>query len=134
MNRRAFLILVCSAVPAMAQSVPSVSVTEAHQRLRSGKSVLVDIRRPEEWAETGTPEGAIRLDMEANDFVPRLAELQKANPGRDIDIICRTANRTSHVQRVLSRAGWGNVVNVRGGVAGNGTDPGWIAAGLPVRK
>lgn len=134
MNRRAFLAFACSAGPVFAQSAPSVSAREAFERFRAGKAVLVDIRRPEEWAETGTPEGAIRLDMESNDFVPRLAAIQKANPGRDIDIICRSANRTAHVQRVLSRAGWTNVVNVRGGVAGNASEPGWIASGLPIQK
>lgn len=112
----------------------SVSVQQAFERQKAGVSVLVDIRTPEEWAETGTAVGAHRLDMTAQDFVARLQALRAANPGKEIDIICRTANRTSYVQRVLEKAGWTNIVNVRGGMAGNASDKGWIASGLPVAR
>ncbi|HRJ68794.1 MAG TPA: rhodanese-like domain-containing protein [Beijerinckiaceae bacterium] len=123
------------AAPASAQgALPSVTVSEAQERLASGKSVLVDIRRPEEWAETGVASGAVRLDMTADDFLPKLQSLQKANPGKDIDIICRTANRTAFVQSELAKRGWKGIVNVRGGMAGRAPDIGWIAAKLPIVK
>ena len=115
-------------------ALPSVTVSEAQERLASGKSVLVDIRRPEEWAETGVASGAVRLDMTADDFLPKLQSLQKANPGKDIDIICRTANRTAFVQSELAKRGWKGIVNVRGGMAGRAPDIGWIAAKLPIVK
>ena len=116
------------------QALPSVSVQEAQRRLADGKAVLVDIRRPEEWAETGVAQGAIKLDMTAADFAPRLQALSQANPGKDIDLICRTANRSGAVQKALAAQGWRHVVNVRGGMAGNFNDTGWIKAGLPVVK
>lgn len=116
------------------QALPSVSVQEAQRRLADGRAVLVDIRRPEEWAETGVAQGAIKLDMTAADFGPRLQALSQANPGKEIDLICRTANRTSVVQKALAAQGWSNIVNVRGGMQGNSSDTGWIKAGLPVVK
>ena len=119
---------------AAAQSLPSVTVQEAQARLAAGQSVLIDIRTPEEWAETGVPRGAVRLDMTANDFVPRLDQLRKANPGKSLDLICRTANRSSFAQGRLAAMGFKEVVNVRGGVAGRAPDAGWVAAGLPVEK
>ena len=113
---------------------PTLSPREAYAEVAAGKAVLVDIRTPEEWAETGVPKGAARLDMTAPDFVTKLDALRRANPGKDIAIICRTANRTSFVQRELMARGWTNIVNVRGGVAGRGADQGWKADGLPLEK
>ena len=138
-NRRHFTsIVIASAVAACSEAkappLPSVSVDEAQRRLAEGKSVLVDIRRPEEWAETGVAQGAIRLDMTAADFAPRLQALRQAHPGKEIDIICRTANRTGALQKSLVAEGWRNIVNVRGGMQGNSSDTGWIKAGLPVVK
>jgi rhodanese-related sulfurtransferase len=135
MNRRLALALAAILpVAAFADALPSVSVSEASARLAAGKSVLVDIRTPEEWAETGVPKGAVRLDMTAPDFLARLDQLRKANPGKEVDIICRTANRSAFVQGRLQAAGWKDIVNVRGGLAGRAPDAGWIAAGLPVAK
>jgi rhodanese-related sulfurtransferase len=95
--------------------------------------VIVDIRTPEEWAETGTPTGAVKLDMTQRDFPQRLTDLQKQVGDKAIGIICRTANRTSYVQEVLSRHGY-KLINIRGGMAGNPGNPGWIASGLPITK
>jgi rhodanese-related sulfurtransferase len=124
-----------AATTAMAQSgPPSISVREAHERARAGKSILVDIRRPEEWADTGVPQGAVKLDMTSPAFEARLAALRAENPGKSIDLICRTANRTRAVQEALVRRGWRDVVNVRGGLLGNPGNPGWLDEKLPVGR
>jgi rhodanese-related sulfurtransferase len=114
--------------------LPSVSVREAHQRLASGRSILVDIRTPEEWAATGVATGAVRLDMTAPDFLPRLDALRRSNPDKDLDLICHSAGRTADVQQALAKQGWTRLVNVRGGMAGRWFEMGWIGAGLPVEK
>jgi rhodanese-related sulfurtransferase len=121
--------------PALAQSgLPSISVREAHERAKAGKSILVDIRRPEEWADTGVPQGALKLDMTSPAFEARLAALRAENPGKPIDLICRTANRTRAVQEALIKRGWRDVVNVRGGLLGNPGNPGWLDERLPVGR
>jgi rhodanese-related sulfurtransferase len=112
--------------------LPSLSVREAHEAQKAGKLVLVDIRTPEEWADTGVPQGAIRLDMEASAFEVRLAALRLEHPGKPIALICRTANRTGTLQKKLAARGWRELVNVRGGLLGNPGDKGWLAEGLPV--
>jgi rhodanese-related sulfurtransferase len=123
------------AIPAAAQSgPPSVSVREAHERAKAGRSILVDIRRPEEWADTGVPLGAVKLDMTSPAFEARLAALRAENPGKPIDLICRTANRTRAVQEALIKRGWREVVNVRGGLLGNPGNPGWLDEKLPVGR
>lgn len=136
MNRRALLLLatLCSLpVRAEAQTpLPSLSVREAHEAAKAGKLVLVDIRTPEEWADTGLPEGAIKLDMTGSAFEVRLAALKLDHPGKPIALICRTGSRTSTLQKKFVRRGWTNLIDVRGGLLGNPRDKGWLAEGLPV--
>jgi rhodanese-related sulfurtransferase len=115
-------------------SPTTMTVREAHEQAQTGNVVLVDIRTPEEWADTGVPVNAIRLDMREPSFEARLAALRAANPGKDIALICRTANRTVRVQDALSARGWTGLINVKGGLLGNPTDTGWLAEGLPVTQ
>lgn len=137
MSRRAFLaIAALLLLPPLGQAqapAPSLSVREAHEAARAGRVVLVDIRTPEEWADTGIPEGAIRLDMEGAGFEARLAGVKLDNPGKTIALICRTGNRSSSLQRKLAGRGWRDVVDVRGGLLGNPKDRGWLAETLPVK-
>jgi rhodanese-related sulfurtransferase len=136
MNRRAFLLLAafCS-LPALAEAqapLPSLSVREAREAAKAGKLILVDIRTPEEWTDTGVPEGAIKLDMTGSAFEVRLAALKLDHPGKPIALICRTGNRTSTLQKKLAGRGWTNLVDVRGGLLGNPKDKGWLSESLPV--
>lgn len=136
-SRRLFVALLLAAGPASAQTLPprtTMSVREAHARSRAKEVILVDIRRPEEWADTGVAEGAIKLDMTSPVFEARLAGLRAENPGKPIAIICRTASRTRHVQEVLGKRGWTGIVDVRGGMLGDGRNKGWLDEGLPVGK
>lgn len=137
MKRRAFLaataLLLLPAHGRAQAPAPSLSVREAHEAAKAGRLVLVDIRTPEEWADTGVPEGAIRLDMEGSGFEARLAGVKLDNPGKTIALICRTGNRSSSLQRKLAGRGWKELVDVRGGLLGNPRDKGWLAQGLPVK-
>ncbi len=111
-----------------------MSVREAHERAKAKQVVLVDIRTPEEWKDTGVPDGALRLDMTSPAFEARLAGLRTENPGKPIAIICRTGSRTRKVQEALSSRGWTNIVDVRGGMLGDGRNKGWLDEGLPLAK
>ncbi|MCU0884720.1 MAG: rhodanese-like domain-containing protein [Beijerinckiaceae bacterium] len=137
LTRRLLVGLLLAAGPASAQTQPpraTMTVREAHQRTLAKEVILVDIRRPEEWADTGVAEGAIRLDMTSPVFEARLAGLRAENPGKPIALICRTANRTRHVQEVLGRRGWTGIIDVRGGMLGDGISKGWLDEGLPLAK
>lgn len=137
MKRRAFLALLAAALTApgagFAQTaLPSLTVREAHDGAKAGRLVLVDIRTPEEWADTGVPQGAIKLDMTGSAFEVRLAALRLENPGKPIALICRTGSRTSILQRKLAGRGWRDLIDVRGGMLGTPKDTGWLAEKLPV--
>ncbi len=91
---------------------------------------LYDVRRPEEWRQTGVVEGSRlvtyvdgrgRLNPE---ILPRIqAEVPKDAP---IALICRTGKRTDRLARELARLGYTRIYNVRDGITR------WIAEGHPV--
>jgi rhodanese-related sulfurtransferase len=113
---------------------PTLSVREAHERAKAGRAILVDIRTPEEWRDTGVAEGAVRLDMLHPAFEARLAALRAENPGRPIALICRTGSRTRRLQEMLTARGWQSLVDVRGGMLGDGANKGWLDEGLPLGR
>ncbi len=117
-------------VAAMAQTPsPVLSAHEAHDAAKAGRLLLIDIRTQAEWADTGVPRGAIRLDAESAGFEVRLAGLRLDNQTKRIALIDRTGGLAATVQQKLSLRGWRDIVVVRGGMLG---EAGWLAERLPV--
>lgn len=82
---------------------------------------IVDIRRPEEWAETGVVEGSHRITaFDGNGrFNPEFGEQFAALVDRDepVVLICRTGNRTGALARALVEGlGYQQVYNVTDGI------------------
>lgn len=109
--------------------IPSLLPREAHDGAKAGQIVLVDIRTSDEWADTGVPQGALRLDADGSGFEVRLAGIRLDNPGKRIVLIDRSGGQATAVQQKLAGRGWRDLVVVRGGMLGNG---GWLAEKLPV--
>lgn len=120
--------------PAMAgpAEASKMSPDIAHAKALAGEIILVDIRTPEEWLQTGLGEGAVGLDMTAQNFVMELVDLRKNNPETPIALICRTGNRSGFVVGELARQGFPGLVDVSEGMAGGPNGQGWIPRGLPV--
>lgn len=112
-----------------------MSPTDAHAKAQTGEVVLVDIRTPEEWRETGVPVTAHAIDMydDPKVFLQRLTAATGGDKSRPVALICRTGNRSSTLQAQLVRAGFSNVVDVSEGVVGGPNGKGWLKAGLPTR-
>lgn len=124
-----------SASSASAQAPDVISATEAHQKASRGHLVLVDVRTPQEWLQTGVPASAHAVTMN-QDGATMLAAIDKLvgnDRGRPLAIICRTGNRTGSLLPQLRRAGFTNVTHVGEGVAGSRHGAGWLKAGLPMR-
>ena len=87
---------------------------------------LVDIRRPEEWKQTGVVAGSNMITLFDSrgrvnpDFV---SELQKvSSPDKPVILICRTGNRTHAASTMLvKQLEYQKVYNVTHGITG------WIA-------
>jgi rhodanese-related sulfurtransferase len=115
---------------------PALTATEAHAQAQAGTLTLIDIRRPDEWRQTGVAQDALRINMAhpqgASGFVQQVAAELGGDRNAPIGLICRTGNRTTHMQQALREAGFTRVYNIREGMVGSAAGPGWIARGLPV--
>jgi len=109
-----------------------ISAQEAYDRLTAGKLILIDIRTPEEWVETGVAPGAWLLDMRAREFGSWIAATVEFNPGHEVAMICRTGNRTGRVMQWLRGNDFDGVMDVSEGMIGGRHGRGWIPSGLPV--
>lgn len=140
--RRAFHILIIAfcalfAVigPLGAQQVTKMDAPTAHEKALKGELLLVDIRTPEEWKQTGVPASAHAITMHQNGQV-FLSSLLKAAGGDSklpVAVICRTGSRSTALAGPLAKAGFPNVINVVEGVVGGPRGTGWIKRGLPLR-
>jgi len=110
-----------------AAEVPVISPAEAAKLVAEGKAVLVDVREPSEWAESGVAAPAALLPKsefdagligEWKDFLAKAGDKQ-------IITYCRVGRRAGVVAAALAEKGH-KVAN-----AGGFKD--WQAAGLPTR-
>ncbi|MDH4078115.1 MAG: rhodanese-like domain-containing protein [Acidimicrobiia bacterium] len=71
---------------------------------------LVDVREPDEVAE-GTLPGAVNIPL--GELPSRLGELDKS---RRVVVLCRSGGRSTKASMMLTDAGFGDVVNLEGGM------------------
>jgi rhodanese-related sulfurtransferase len=112
--------------------VAIMSAPAAFEAVQNQEMVLIDIRTPEEWDETGVAQGAVALNMQSRDFGAKLSAIFAAQPSATFGLICATGGRTSYVVGILEQNGITGVIDVSEGMLGNSTGEGWIARGLPV--
>lgn len=112
-----------------------LTVADAHAKAAKGEVVLVDVRTPQEWAQTGVPASAhaVTMHQDGKALLAALDKLLGNDRTKPLAIICRTGNRTTMLQAQLKQVGYTNVINVAEGVAGSRHGPGWFKAGLPTR-
>jgi rhodanese-related sulfurtransferase len=111
-----------------AAETPSLTPAEAAQLVADGKAVLIDVREPSEWAESGVAAPAVLLPKsefdagQAGDWKDFLAKVGD----KQIITYCRSGRRSGAVAAALAEKGH-KVANAGGFQA-------WQDAGLPVRK
>lgn len=116
-------------------SGPNITPKDAHAKALSGELVLVDLRTPNEWLQTGIPASghSITMHQDPNVFLAQLLDKMDNDKTRPVAIICRTGARTTMLQGQLLQIGFTNVLNVVEGMLGGFAGPGWRSAGLPTR-
>lgn len=120
----------------LAQSAPlKMSVREANEAALAGKLVLIDIRTPDEWRETGLPVSAhaITMHQDQQTFLRELAAATGGSKSAAIALICAVGNRSANLQAWMRNAGFSNVTDVAEGMIGGRRGAGWVRSGLPVR-
>jgi len=131
------LLLVIFAAPALVGCgktlYTNLDSKQLQAKLKEGGTPLYDVRRPEEWRQTGVVPGSRTLTFvdASGRLVPGFLEkftasVQKNEP---VIIICRTGSRTAYLARYLTeKLGYTKVYNVRYGI----TD--WIRGGHAVSR
>lgn len=112
----------------LAADIPAISPAEAAKLVAAGQAVLIDVREPSEWADTGVAAPAVLLpksEFDAGqigdwkDFLAKVGDKQ-------ILTYCRSGRRSGAVAEALAAQGHK--------VANAGPFEAWKAAGLPTRK
>ena len=125
--KRLLSLLLVSAASLFATEVPTLTPAEAAKLVAEGKAVLVDVREPAEWAETGVAAPAVLLpksEFDAGkvgdwkDFLAKVGDKQ-------IITYCRAGRRAGAVAEALAKEGHKT--------ANAGTLKAWQEAGLPTR-
>ena len=112
----------------------SMSAQRAHDLARSGDVLLIDIRRPEEWRDTGIGESAQAVSMHEKGFVEKLLKLTGGDRSKPLALICAAGVRSSFLRSQLSQIGFTSVIDVSEGMLGSAAGHGWLKAGLPVKS
>lgn len=122
--------------PARVAAGEVMSPTEAHEKAKKGEIVLVDVRTPDEWKQTGLPASGHAITMHQNrqEFVKQLDAALGGDKSKPLAVICRTGNRTGSLVGPLEKAGYTRVIDISEGMVGGRNGQGWIRSGLPVRK
>ena len=125
--KRLFLLFALFTVWAGAAEVAKISPAEAAKRVADGQALLVDVREPAEWVETGVATPAVL--MPKSEFDDNLSGDWKGflekNRDKQIILYCRSGRRSGAVAASLAEKGY-NVANAGG-------FKNWESAGLPVR-
>ncbi len=127
MKTLSFLLLSVLFLVGCGQSLQADAHREAAARVAAGKAVLVDVREPAEWADTGVAGPAILLSKSS--FDAGSAEWRKFltdNRDKEIILMCRSGNRSGQLARVLAQQGL-RTTNLGGFSA-------WKSAGMETRK
>jgi rhodanese-related sulfurtransferase len=101
----------------------AVTPEDIQQRQASGERLFfLDVREPAEYAD-GHIAGSTLIPL--GQLANRIGKLPKDQP---IVAVCRSGNRSSVALSLLTRAGFTNVLNLRGGMLA------WARSGLPVKR
>ena len=107
--------------------VAKINPKEASQLVAEGKAILIDVREPKEWAQTGVASPAHLLsksdfDGEQKEWKPFLASVGE----KQLILYCHSGRRAGVIAEALNRLGY--KASNAGGLAD------WKKAGPPTRQ
>ena len=108
--------------------IKQITVVTAHERAKNGATTLIDVRRLEEWNDTGRPQGSYGVTLQDEDFETKVLALLGGDKTRSVAFSCKTGGRSSQAAQKACDAGLSDISNVEGGFFA------WEEAGLPIDK
>jgi rhodanese-related sulfurtransferase len=94
--------------------VTPVTADQLVDMMQKDKTVqLIDLRTPEEQAESGMIPGATPVDFNSADFDAKIARINHDNP---VIVYCATGGRSSRASAQMVKMGFKKVYNYEGGM------------------
>ncbi len=125
--KRILALFALTASGVFAADVAKIGPADAAHLVAAGSAVLIDVREPAEWAETGVVTGAVLLPKSDFDGGQKLWKDFLAKTGdKELILYCRSGKRAAVVGAAL--AGMGRKVANAGGFKD------WQDAGQPTNK
>jgi rhodanese-related sulfurtransferase len=118
--------------PSALAETERLAAREAHEKAIAGVLVLIDVRYPREWRDTGVGASATPISMHLPAFLEKVAAATAGDKSRPLALICATGGRSSAMAVRLRAAGYTRVYDVAEGMLGSQYGEGWIRAGLPL--
>ena len=142
-SRRHFLFALSGLVPAILLAATTghaggveIAADEAFQKAQEGELLIVDVRSTQEWQDSGVPQGARRITIHGPEglagFVAALRQDLDGATDRPVALICAGGRRSTMAQAALQEAGFSQVFNVKEGMFGSDSGPGWLQRSLPL--
>ena len=128
-----YAIFVLAAAPLV--QADELSAPEAYARASAGEIVLIDVRSPSEWRQTGLPAHGKAVTIHDPEglpaFVRKITALLGNDPSQPVALICASGVRSTYAEKLLEQAGFTAVYNVTEGMMGGRAGPGWLKHTLP---
>tara|TARA_R110002072_G_scaffold206336_5_gene364128 strand:- start:336 stop:845 length:510 start_codon:yes stop_codon:yes gene_type:complete len=116
-----------------------ISAPDARAAARAGEVIIVDVRSPREWRETGIADGAKTVTIHNRQgiaaFVAEMTRAVDGDKSTPVALICAAGARSARALKILAANGFTKIHNVSEGMLGRpGAGPGWLKRGLPVTQ
>ena len=135
-SHRVFLVFLAlclgPALPALTEPA-RLSAVVAHEKAAADQLVLIDIRSPKEWRDTGIGASATPISMHLPGFMEKVAKATGGDTSSPVAVICASGGRSTVIAPKLEEAGYTSIYNVAEGMLGGRYGKGWIPSGLPVK-
>ncbi|MEI8397224.1 MAG: rhodanese-like domain-containing protein [Rhodospirillaceae bacterium] len=109
-----------------------IAADEAYAAAGRGELLIIDVRTPAEWRDTGIPAGSKTAEFGSPAFVGAVADAVLSDKSHPIALICRSGNRSTKAKQALEASGFTHVLNISEGMAGSSAGPGWLKRALPI--
>ncbi len=113
------------------QRVENLTPAQVTAEVATGEALLVDLREPNELAQSGTIPGAIHAPRGMLEFYADPASpyhRSELDPARRVILYCASGGRSALAADVLASLGYANVAHLDGGLKA------WREAGGPVEQ
>lgn len=71
--------------------------------------IVIDVRTPDEIAQTGAIENSINIDFKSSDFKEKISALDK---DKEYILFCKSGNRSGQASKIMVEMGFSNINNL----------------------